>query len=310
MRGDQKYVSVFLSVIVGIVESQLPQYGASSGGESPLGTVGSLPVNIGIGSGASRQGSGGFSGSSGSSSIGSVRNNGGGGQGGGGGGGGDHQGLDWLREALPGEPEIDYPIYSLPPPTSSFSCNGRVEGGYYADTDLRCQAFQICVHDSEGGLVKYSFLCPNGSLFDQQYFVCDFWFKVDCAQAESFYFLNDEIAAEIESNIGAVAPEGDIGFAFGEGQGSGNSFNGRGSSTGPVGGSSSNGRRPSAGNRGSNSGVVGEGNIQTLYGAPRPGRDVLVIEEDDFNENSFKDDIEGEIENVIVEAIGLQEPYY
>ena len=119
-------MSVFLSVIVGIVESQLPQYGASSGGESPLGTVGSLPVNIGIGSGASRQGSGGFSGSSGSSSIGSVRNNGDGGQGGVGGVGGDHQGLDWLREALPGEPEIDYPIYSLPPPTSSFSCNGRV----------------------------------------------------------------------------------------------------------------------------------------------------------------------------------------
>ena len=147
-------------------------------------------------------------------------------------------------------------------------------------------------------------------MFDQQYFVCDFWFNVDCAQAESFYFLNDEIAAERESNIGAVAPEGDIGFAFREGQGSGNSFSGRGSNTGPVGGSSSNGRRPSSGNKGSSSGVVGEGNIQTLYGAPRPGRDVLVIEEENFNENSFKDDIEDEIENVIVEAIGLQEPYY
>merc|ERR1712083_30507 len=309
MRGHQIYVSVILFVILGIVESQLPQYRANSGGGSPLGAVGSLPVNIGIGSGASRQGSGGFS-SSGSSSIGSVGNNGGGNQGSQRGGGDEHQGLDWLREALPGEPEIDYPIYSLPPPTSSFSCNGRVEGGYYADTELRCQAFQICVHDSEGGLVKYSFLCPNGSLFDQQYFVCDFWFNVDCAQAESFYFLNDEIAAERESNIGAVAPEGNIGFAFGEDQGVGNSFNGRGSSTGPVGGSSSNGRRPSSSNRGSSSSGVGEGNIQTLYGAPRPGRDVLVIEEDNFSEYSFDDDIEDEIENVIVEAIGLQEPYY
>ena len=125
MIGVQKYLAVILLLIVGIVDSQLPQYGASSGGDSALGTVGSLPVNIGIGSGASRQGSGGFRGSSSSGSIGS--NIGGGeGQGGARSGGEDHQGLDWLREALPGEPEIDYPIYSLPPPSSSFSCNGRV----------------------------------------------------------------------------------------------------------------------------------------------------------------------------------------
>ena len=32
------------------------------------------------------------------------------------------------------------------------------------------QAFHIC-----GGisLTQYSFLCPNGSLFNQEYFVCD-----------------------------------------------------------------------------------------------------------------------------------------
>jgi hypothetical protein len=52
----------------------------------------------------------------------------------------------------------------------------------------------------EGALVQYSFLCPNGSLFNQEYFVCDWWFNVDCSQAEGFYFLNDEIAAEREAN--------------------------------------------------------------------------------------------------------------
>ena len=34
------------------------------------------------------------------------------GQGGGQGSGGDeHQGLDWLRESVPGEPGVDYPVY-------------------------------------------------------------------------------------------------------------------------------------------------------------------------------------------------------
>ena len=66
-----------------------------------------------------------------------------------------------------------------------FSCDGRVEGGYYADPEFQCQAFHICARGSETGLIKYSFLCPNGSLFYQQYFICDYWFNVDCSQAEA-----------------------------------------------------------------------------------------------------------------------------
>ena len=75
----------------------------------------------------------------------------------------------------------------------------QVKGGYYSDTELECQAFQICIGNSFGSLVKYSFLCPNGSFFDQHYFVCDFWFNVDCSRAESLYGLNDDIAAEREA---------------------------------------------------------------------------------------------------------------
>ena len=30
-------------------------------------------------------------------------------------------------------------------------------------------------------MVKYDFLCPNGTLFNQQYFICDWWFNVDCS---------------------------------------------------------------------------------------------------------------------------------
>ena len=36
--------------------------------------------------------------------------------------------------------------------------------------------------DGNSGLITYGYLCPNGTLFNQQYFVCDWWFNVDCSQ--------------------------------------------------------------------------------------------------------------------------------
>ena len=62
----------------------------------------------------------------------------------------------------------------------------QVEGGYYADVEGDCQPFHICAADGQGGLTKYSFLCPNGTLFNQQYFICDWWFNVDCSTVMLF----------------------------------------------------------------------------------------------------------------------------
>ena len=97
-----------------------------------------------------------------------------------------------LRMAVPGNPGEDYPIYAEVPDTS-FTCEGRVEGGYYADIEAECQPFHVCSADRDGGLAQNSFLCPNGTLFNQENFVCEYWFNVDCSQAESFYGLNDNI---------------------------------------------------------------------------------------------------------------------
>merc|ERR1719317_1652103 len=97
-----------------------------------------------------------------------------------------------LRMAVPGNPGEDYPIYAEVPDTS-FTCDGRVEGGYYADTEAEGQPFHVCSADRDGGLAKNSFLCPNGTLFNQESFVCEYWFNVDCSLAESFYGLNDNI---------------------------------------------------------------------------------------------------------------------
>ena len=103
-----------------------------------------------------------------------------------------------LAETIPGQPGEDYPIFAFPPDTS-FLCSGRVQG-YYADPEADCQAFHICANLGDGDLTKYSFLCPNGTLFNQQYFICDWWFNVDCSLSESLYSLNEDIAAEQVAN--------------------------------------------------------------------------------------------------------------
>jgi hypothetical protein len=114
--------------------------------------------------------------------------------------------LAMLEKAVPGIPGEDYPIFAEVP-ESGFSCDGQVDGGYYADPEAQCQVFHICTADGQGGLAKYSFLCPNGTIFNQNYFICDWWFNFDCAEAEGLYGLNDEIAAERDALAGAGEEE-------------------------------------------------------------------------------------------------------
>lgn len=97
--------------------------------------------------------------------------------------------MDALRAAIPGEPRLDYPIYAAPPKTS-FDCMAQsCPGGYYADLESQCQVFHICQNDGRFD----TFLCPNGTIFSQQHFVCVWWWQVDCLQSPSFYKLNDAI---------------------------------------------------------------------------------------------------------------------
>lgn len=126
-------------------------------------------------------------------------------------GGDDHQGLDWLLKSVPGQPGTDYPIFAEAPETS-FLCDGQVEGGYYADPEADCQAFHVCTSDGLGSLAKYTFLCPNGTIFNQEYFICDWWFNFDCSEAEGLYSLNDDIAAEREA-VDAANASGSQGSA-------------------------------------------------------------------------------------------------
>jgi hypothetical protein len=48
--------------------------------------------------------------------------------------------------------------------------------------------FHIC---QKGGQMD-SFLCPNGTIFNQRYLVCDWYYNVDCSQAEGLWRETNE----------------------------------------------------------------------------------------------------------------------
>ncbi|XP_076386666.1 uncharacterized protein LOC143264253 [Megachile rotundata] len=90
---------------------------------------------------------------------------------------------------IPGIPGVDFPLYHTVPPTS-FSCaHVPFVPGMYANVETGCQAYHIC-HDGREGHQGASFLCTNGTLFNQRDFACDWWYNVNCAEAPSLYRLN------------------------------------------------------------------------------------------------------------------------
>ncbi|KAI2800398.1 hypothetical protein BLOT_012902 [Blomia tropicalis] len=40
---------------------------------------------------------------------------------------------------------------------------------------------------------KHSFLCPNGTIFSQEYLICDWWYNVKCEESPRFYPLNRDV---------------------------------------------------------------------------------------------------------------------
>ncbi|XP_035225043.1 uncharacterized protein LOC118197623 [Stegodyphus dumicola] len=138
--------------------------------------------------------------------------------------------IDWLKESVPGNPGVDYPIFYKVPETS-FSCNQQqFEAGIYGDMDASCQVFHVC--KANGG--QDSFLCPNGTVFNQQYFVCDWWYNFNCADTPAFYNLNAQLYWDIDnftpssilagsagvdaSSFGQVGTTNGGNIAYGDGQ--------------------------------------------------------------------------------------------
>lgn len=68
----------------------------------------------------------------------------------------------------------------------TFDCSNRPIG-FYADLEFECKIFHMC--DAYGRRVPH--ICPNDTMFNQQYRVCDWNHKVNCKDAPNFYHLNE-----------------------------------------------------------------------------------------------------------------------
>ena len=55
-------------------------------------------------------------------------------------------------------------------------------------TIISFQVWHQCFADR-----TWAFLCPNGTIFNQEIFTCVWWFDFDCSTAESFYSLNADL---------------------------------------------------------------------------------------------------------------------
>jgi len=90
----------------------------------------------------------------------------------------------------------------------AFSCEARPYG-YYADVDNACQMFHICYPvvypDGQEEMFKWSFLCPNQTMFDQSTLVCTFPLDaLPCEEAPNFYngpdSINDQFGRTTEDS--------------------------------------------------------------------------------------------------------------
>lgn len=57
------------------------------------------------------------------------------------------------------------------------------------DIEARCQVFRVCAHTDTSG-IGFTFLCPNGTLFNQHVMVCDWYYNVVCNESDAFYNMN------------------------------------------------------------------------------------------------------------------------
>lgn len=87
---------------------------------------------------------------------------------------------------IPGTPGVDYPILHEVPHTNFHCGNVPATPGMYANVETGCQAYHVC-HDGREGHQGASFLCTNGTVFNQKEFTCDWWYNVNCAEAQSYY---------------------------------------------------------------------------------------------------------------------------
>merc|ERR1711990_483364 len=155
---------------------------------------------------------------------------------------GEEMNIKMLRMSVPGEPGVDYPILATVPSTS-FSCVGKAEGGYYADVETGCQVVHTCGGGSKVvnkySFIKYSALCSNGTIYSQEMGTCHWWYLVDCESSEKYYFNQNNIRVDSSQSSVQQSNGGSTSFSSSvQGQSGSVNQNGQ-ASQGQGGGSSS-----------------------------------------------------------------------
>jgi len=156
---------------------------------------------------------------------------------------GEEMNIKMLRMSVPGEPGVDYPILATVPSTS-FSCVGKAEGGYYADMETGCQVVHTCGGGSKVvnkfSFIKYSALCSNGTIYSQEMGTCHWWYLVDCESSEKYYFNQNNIRVDSSQSSVQQSNGGSTSFSSSvQGQSGSVNQNGQAASQGQGGGSSS-----------------------------------------------------------------------
>ena len=91
------------------------------------------------------------------------------------------------------------------------SCTEKLTDRNYADKEAFCQVYHTCVPREDLDNVKFSRLCPNGTIFDQMGQTCRWWYLVDCLSSDSFYFSQTNIreSSQISVSNGGQASSGE-----------------------------------------------------------------------------------------------------
>merc|ERR1712088_783259 len=89
---------------------------------------------------------------------------------------------------------------------TDFKCSAP---GIYADQETGCQMFHFC---QDGGRMD-SFFCPNLTLFNQRFFVCDWSYNVDCNSAHLHFSLNDALYKSQSAQTISAAIQQPVGLA-------------------------------------------------------------------------------------------------
>ncbi|XP_034481999.1 titin homolog [Drosophila innubila] len=96
--------------------------------------------------------------------------------------------------------------------TDSFSCANK-SYGYYADVENDCQIFHVCLPvtyaDGKENTFRWSFICPEETIFSQESFTCmrreDM--TIECADSSRYYELNGNFGLPVEEEKQPAAAE-------------------------------------------------------------------------------------------------------